>query len=119
LSKNNKHKYPYKASATADLIERKLQIVNDFPDLDSIIRSSLITRSVKCGKASCHCSKGEGHKGLYLSSYYDGHKYIDYVPKRYEEKLAGCVKKFNEVSSLLIEISEINLELFRRRELEL
>lgn len=119
MNTNNKIKYPYKKVATEILKERKKQILDSIPTLDNIIRSSLITRPIKCGKPGCRCIHGEGHKSLYLSSYYHGHTFLDYVPKTYEEKLTQCMKDYDDVTTLLVELSEVNLELFRRRELDI
>ena len=121
MIKNNKTKHLYKKTATEALKERKIQILDSLNPsvMENIIRSSLITRFVKCGKSNCRCANGEGHKNFYLSSYYRGHTFIDYVPKSYEERLANCTRGYEEVNALLVELSEINLELFRRKELEL
>lgn len=113
-----KIKHPYKKSTTEDLKKRKAEILDSFPNPENVLRSSLITRLIKCGKPNCHCANDNGHECLYLSSYYHGHTYLDYVPKSYEEKLSVCIKDFEVVSATLVELSEINLELFRRRALE-
>ena len=114
----DKTKYPYKAVATEELKGRKAEILASLPDPENAIRSSLITRHIKCGKPNCRCADGDGHKSLYLSSYYRGHTYLDYVPKSYEEKLSICLGCYETMSALLAELSEINLELFRRRALD-
>ena len=122
MIKDNKIKHLYKKVVSETLNERKVQILNTLsssPDIENIIRSSLITRFIKCGKSNCRCAEGEGHKSFYLSSYYRGHKFLDYVPKSYEKKIAKSINDYEEVSALLAELSEINLELFRRRELDL
>ena len=116
---NDKIKFPYKEVATDTLKERKRQILGSFPPPDNIIRSSLINRSVKCGKPNCRCSTGEGHKSLYLSSHYRGYTFLDYVPKAYEERLSRCIGDYDGAAALLAELGEINLELFRRRELDI
>ena len=118
MTNNNKIKNPYKKTDSFVLQERKSQILDSIPALDNIIRSSLITRFIKCGKSNCRCVGGEGHKSLYLSSYYHGHTYLDYVPKPYVEKVSQYINDYETASSLLAELSEINLELFRRKELE-
>ena len=113
-----KIKYPYKNISTEDLKARKAHIMDSFPVPENVLRSSLITRHVKCGKPNCRCASGDGHESLYLSSYYHGHTYLDYVPKSHVEKVSQYLCDYETVSSLLIELSEINLELFRRKELE-
>ena len=114
----DKLKYPYKTTSTEDLKKRKARILDSFPIPENVLRSSLITRFIKCGKPNCRCANGDGHESLYLSSYYHGHTYLDYVPKSYAEKVSQHLNDYETVSTLLAELSEINLELFRRKELE-
>ena len=116
---NDKAKYPYKAFTTEELKEHKAKILGSLPALENAMRSSLITRHIKCGKPNCRCANGDGHESLYLSSFYRGHTFLDYVPKFYEDKVSVCLGCFETMSALLAELSEINLELFRRRELEI
>jgi hypothetical protein len=118
MSNTNKTKYPYKNISTEDLKKRKACIMSSFPVPENVLRSSLITRLIKCGKSNCRCANGDGHESLYLSSYYHGYTYLDYVPKSYVEKVSQYLSDYETASSLLVELSEINLELFRRRELE-
>ena len=113
-----KTKYPYKNTSTEALKKRKACILDSFPVPENVLRSSLITRHIKCGKPNCRCASSDGHESLYLSSYYHGHTYLDYVPKSNVEKVSRYLNDYETVSSLLVELSEINLELFRRKELE-
>ena len=76
-------------------------------------------RSIKCGKPNCRCANGEGHQSLYLSSYYNGKTQLDSVPKAYKDKVSQCIKDYEDTTELLAELSRINLELFRRREIDL
>ena len=119
MNNTNMMKYPYKEIPAEDLKVRKAEILASLPAPENVIRSSLITRHVKCGKPNCHCVDGDGHESLYLSSFYRGHTYLDYVPKAYAEKISSCLDCYESASALLVELSEINLELFRRRALEI
>ena len=111
---------PYKSVNTDALFARKQEILSMLPgfDLAHVMRASLITRSVKCGKPNCRCANGEGHKSLYISSYYNGKTRLDFVPKSYKDKVSQCIKDYDELIALLSELSSINLELFRRREID-
>ena len=119
MNYTDKKKYPYKEIATEILLRRKAEILGSIPDPANAMRSSLITRHIKCGKSNCRCASGEGHECSYLSSYYRGNTYLDYVPKSFEEKVTACLESYEAISALLVELSEINLELFRRRALEI
>ena len=115
---NKKVKHPLKHSSTENLKKRKTDILASFSVPENVLRSSLITRFIKCGKLNCRCASSEGHESLYLSSFYHGHTYLDHVPKSYAEKVSQYLNDYETVSGLLVELSEINLELFRRKELE-
>lgn len=105
-----------KAIPTSQLQERKSHILQLLPPLDHVIRGSLITRQIKCGKPNCHCSTGTGHKSLYLSSFYRGRTYMDYVPAAWEAWVRKGLENYEGIQDLLSELTELNLELLRRRE---
>ena len=105
-----------KSLSTEELKKRKEKILDSFPLMDNLIRGSLITRRVKCGKPNCRCAAGDGHKSFYLSSYYHGRTYMDYVPKSYKEWISRGIDDYGLIQNLLAQLTEINLELFRRRE---
>ena len=117
----DKNRRLFQSEPTENLFARRQEILTTIPELDlaHVIRASLITRSVKCGKPNCRCANGEGHKSFYLSSYYNGKTRLDSVPKSYQEKVAQCTREYDELMALLAELSCINLELFRRREIDL
>ena len=78
---------------TDTLKARRLELLDMMPDPAHVMRASLITRSIKCGKPNCRCANGEGHKSLYLSSYYNGKTQLDSVPKSYQDKISGVFQK--------------------------
>lgn len=119
MNTTNKIGRPYKSMTTDTLKARRQEILDTMPDPSSVIRASLITRSIKCGKPNCRCANGEGHKSLYLSSYYNGKTQLDSVPKDYQDRVSQCIKDYEDITALLAELSSINLELFRRREVDL
>ena len=104
---------------TDTLKARRQELLDAMPDMTPVMRGSLITRSIKCGKPNCRCANGEGHKSFYLSSYYNGKTQLDSVPKTYKDGVSQCIKDYEDIVALLAELSSINLELFRRREVDL
>lgn len=116
----DKSNRPFQSESTDDLFVRRQEILSAVTKLDltHVMRASLITRFVTCGKPNCRCAKGEGHKSLYLSSYYNGKTRLDSVPKAYREKVSQCTGEYDDLMALLAELSCINLELFRRREID-
>lgn len=107
-----------KKVSTEELKERKEQILRSLPSMDHVIHGSLITRAIKCGKSNCHCATGDGHMSLYLSSFYHGQTGMDYVPAARESWIREGIENYGAIQDLLLELTELNLELFRRRSKE-
>lgn len=103
---------------TDTLKARRQELLNAMPNPANVMRASLITRSIKCGKPNCRCANGEDIKAC-TSSYYNGKTRLDFVPKAYKDAVSQCIKDYEDITALLIELSSINLELFRRREIDL
>lgn len=114
MTNNDKNKL--KQLSTQALKKRKTQILHLLPPMDHVIRGSLITRNIKCGKPNCHCATGEGHMSLYLSSFYHGHTGMDYVPAAWESWMREGIRNYEVIQELVSELTELELELFRRRE---
>ncbi|KAF0191557.1 MAG: hypothetical protein FD166_3763 [Bacteroidetes bacterium] len=115
---NISDKSKMRKAATQELNERKAQILSTLPSMDHMIHGSLITRAIKCGKPNCRCVTGDGHKSLYLSSFYHGQTGMDYVPAAWEPWIREGMKNYEAIKELLLELTELNLELFRRRKKE-
>lgn len=49
------------------ILERRRRILEKLPPLEEVLRGSVVVRSLRCGKPSCHCAQGEGHRATYLS----------------------------------------------------
>lgn len=113
---NSSNKIKLKAIPTPALRERKSHILHSLPSMNHILRGSLITRHIKCGKANCHCVTGTGHKSFYLSSFYHGRTHMDYVPASWESWVREGLENYESIHKLLSELTELNLELLRRRE---
>lgn len=113
---NISDKINLKNISTAELQELKKMLLSSLPQADQIIRGSLITRSIKCGKPNCHCATGDGHPSLYLSSFYHGKTHMDYVPAIWEPWIRKSIENHEVLQNLLSQLTELNLELFRRRE---
>lgn len=73
MNTTNKIRRPYQSMTTDTLKARRQELLGMMPDPAHVIRASLITRSIKCGKPNCRCANGEGHKSLYW--YYVKKKY--------------------------------------------
>ena len=59
--------YGYKCVRLKRLRERRRRILEKLPPLEEVLRGSVLVRSLRCGKPSCHCAEGERHRATYLS----------------------------------------------------
>jgi len=50
------------------LIARRQRLARQLPPFEEILRGSVLTRELRCGKASCHCASGPGHLATYSSA---------------------------------------------------
>ncbi|MFD1674831.1 DUF6788 family protein [Alicyclobacillus fodiniaquatilis] len=108
----------FKSVSSQEIKERKTQLLKELPPMDHILRGSLITRLVKCGKSTCRCSTGVGHASLYLSSFYHGKTQMNYVPAAWEQWVRSGLENYEVAQDILSELTELNLELLRRRDNE-
>jgi len=108
------NKRVFQSLPTEKLQHRRQKLLGSEYSLD-LLRGSLITRKVKCGKPNCRCASGEGHPSLYLSSFYEGQNRIDYVPAKWEPWVKERLDRYHRLQELIVELAEINLELLRRR----
>jgi hypothetical protein len=86
--------------------------------LEGTLRGVVLSKGRRCSSEGCRCRRGELHGPYtYLAVYASGRSRTVYVPAA----IAGVVEQQVGVSqrneALLAEISEINLELLRRRAL--
>ena len=108
-------KNSFKTMTTSELKERETEIRDTLPTFNHVIHGSLIQRAIKCGKPNCRCVNGEGHKSLYLSSFYHGKTAVDYVPHSWKPWMQEGIDNYSLLQELLLELAEINLNLFKRR----
>lgn len=99
---------------------RRRRVVAGIADVEQTVGGVLLSRGRRCSSEGCHCRRaGELHGPYaYLSVYENGRSRTLYVPAPLEPIVAGHVAVTQRNEALLSEISQINLELLRRRALE-
>lgn len=113
-----------KAIPTGELLKEKEALLSECERLDlrNLMRGSLLVRNIKCGRPNCRCATGEGHEALYLSSYdpdHDSKTRQVYVKKSESDKIKSSLKQYESLSRIANALSSINVELYRRKELDL
>ncbi|MEE9204748.1 MAG: DUF6788 family protein [Nitrospirales bacterium] len=104
--------------STSSLRRRRRALLRRLPNLQQILKGSLIERYKPCGKPGCKCAKGSGHgPKYYLSISRTGQRpQMDYVPLDYHDQVEEYLANHRLVREIIGEISRINQELLRRRE---
>jgi hypothetical protein len=86
--------------------------------LEGTLRGVLLSKGRRCSSAGCRCRRGELHGPYsYLSVYADGRSRMIYVPASILAAVEEQVGASQRNEALLAEISQVNLELLKRRAL--
>ena len=87
-------------------------------DPERTLRGVLLQKGRTCSSEGCRCRRGELHGPYsYLAIYTDGRSRTVYVPAAVEAATEQYVELTQRNDELLAEISQVNLELLRRRAL--
>src|ERR1700687_1454751 len=101
--------------SSAALRNRRRQLVRGLPQIEQILRGSLVETYKRCGRPNCHCINGPGHgPKRYLSVSQPGtggRQRRDYVPNDICEQVADLIGNFRALREALDEICAINTEL--------
>ena len=105
--------------SVAQLRARRRRLAGAVSDPERTLRGALLYESRRCSSEGCRCRSGELHGPYsYLAVYVAGKSRMVYVPKALTELAAEHVAGTQASEALLAEISQINLELLKRRALE-
>lgn len=99
---------------------RRRRLARGLPALEELLRGVALTQGRRCGKPGCRCARGELHGPYtYLSLGREGGRArLLYVPAASVGVVSRRVAASGRIEAALAEISEINAELLRRRELD-
>lgn len=101
------------------LLARRRRLAGGLSDVERTVRGVLLAEGRRCSSEGCRCRRGELHGPYtYLAVYAGGRSRTIYVPAAVAEITKAHVEASQRNEVLLAEISQINLELLRRRALE-
>ena len=104
--------------SVSQLRARRRRLARSVEDPQETLRGTLQRQGRRCGRAGCHCVRGELHGPyLYLAVHAGGGGRSVYVPGEMAETVGALVEATTRREAALGEISQINLELLRRRAL--
>ena len=105
----------------SELSERQLlalrrRLASGVHDPALTLRGALQHDLRRCSSENCRCRSGELHGPyVYLSVYGDGRSRTVYVPQALAAITSEQVEATRQGEALMVEISQVNLELLRRR----
>jgi hypothetical protein len=111
----NTHRNDPAALSTAELRQRRDQLVTGLPRAAAFLAGSLVEQRRRCGKEGCRCARGELH-GPYAYLSVAGR--MVYVPAVLADAVRAHLEIARRLQETLEEISAVNLELLSRRELD-
>jgi hypothetical protein len=103
--------YDAKGDKAARLRQRKHALLARFQVPSDALPGSLALTHRRCGKASCHCSDGEGHAIWSLTFMADGKKHVERIPDEWVEQIRPLVEEGREFKEAVAEVFASNAQL--------
>lgn len=102
------------------LTASRKKLLQQVPDLSTILPGSLLNRMVRCNKPGCRfCekSKGKGHGPIWILSVSLGNRQVRQipVPDELRKEVEESLRAFAQTQKILKQIAQLNLELFKER----
>jgi hypothetical protein len=95
---------------------RRRRVLAQLPPLEAIVRGSVFTRALRCGKPTCHCARGARHRATYLSaSFGEGRTVQITLSPAVVATARRWVANYQTWWRAMETVSEINRERLRRR----
>jgi hypothetical protein len=99
-----------------ELRARRQRLLDDLPPLAEILRGSFFVRRRRCGKPSCHCARGPGHRTAVVGvTFANGTTAQVAVPPELESVARRWVRNYQRLWQGIERLSALNRELLRRR----
>src|SRR5260370_33027505 len=104
----------------AQLTASRKQLLQQIPDLSTVLPGSLLSRMVRCNKPGCRfCEKGKGkgHGPIWILSVSLGNRQVRQVPvpSELKQEVEEGLRAFAQTQTLLKQIPQVNLEVFTER----
>jgi hypothetical protein len=105
--------------SVGQLRARRRRLAEGLSDPERTLRGVVLREERRCSSEGCRCRRGELHGPYaYLAVYVGGRSRTIYVPAVVAPAVEAHVQAAQGNEALLAEISQINVELLRRRALE-
>ena len=102
------------------LTASRKQLLRRMPDPSTILPGSLLSRMVRCNKPGCRfCEKGKGkgHGPIWILSVSLGNRQVRQIPipNELKEEVEECLRAFARMQTVLKQIAQVNVDLFKER----
>ena len=104
-------KFEPKGPAAARLRQRKFVLLRMFKIPEDALPGSLALTHRRCGKATCHCAKGEGHPMWSLTFMVEGKKRVERIPDEWVDDVRRRVETGRALKDALSEVLAANAQL--------
>lgn len=105
-----------RATQAARLHARKDALLASLPPSTDLLRGSFFVRTLRCGKPSCRCASGKGHRVAYVSVTFPGGRTQQLtVPKPFVPVIRRWVANYQRWWRAIERVSELNRRLLRER----
>src|SRR5882757_7098892 len=104
----------------AQLTASRKQLLQQIPDLSTVLPGSILSRMVRCNKPGCrYCEKGKGkgHGPIWILSVSLGNRRVLQVPvpEQMKKEVGERLGAFAKTQKLLKQIAAVNIELLKER----
>ena len=104
----------------AQLTASRKRLLQQMPDLSTVLPGSLLSRMVRCNKAGCRfCEKGQrkGHGPIWILSVSLGKRQVRQIPipNGLKREVEESLRAFALMQKVLKQIAQVNLVLFKER----
>ena len=98
------------------LLARRGRVRDRLPPFEEIVRGSVFTRRMRCGKPTCHCARGVLHHATYLGVSFAGGRTVQIsLPPALVATARRWVANYQAWWRAIETVSAINRDLLRRR----
>ncbi len=102
----------------AQLTASRKQLLQQMPDLSTVLPGSLLSRMVRCNKPGCRfCEKGKGkgHGPIWILSVSLGNRQVRQipVPSEMKKEVEESLRAFAQLQNVLKQIAQVNLSCSR------
>jgi hypothetical protein len=104
----------------AQLTALRKQLLQQMPDLSTVLPGSLLSRMVRCNKPGCRfCEKGKGkgHGPIWILSMSLGNRQVRQIPipSEFKDEVEQSLRAFAQLQKVLKQIAQVNVELLKER----